>query len=374
MPVYEEKEKINGQKRYYIRTYVTDENGKKKQITKHNKGWIGRDGYWLAYNEEGNIKSKHKYMLSKISLKGLYDDYLNYCINIKKLKLSSITKIKDNYRLYMEPFFTEKRILAEIDNKEILKWHDWLIKKKQLSTRFNRSIHTSLVSMLNYACKFHNLEKNVASISGNFEINKGSKKKEMNFLTNDEFNIFIKQEQNEIYKCFFTILFYTGMRLGELWCLNWQDINFETSEIKINKAYNPKNGSETVPKTNKSNRIIKMSNIVADTIKTMEKWKTDDYIFGTNKITGSTLRRKCANNYKYVNNTKKLRIHDFRHSFASMCINNNIPIGIISEYLGHENISTTLDIYGHLYPNMQNVLVEALNKLNKQDQKQDQEK
>ena len=83
MPVYEEKEKINGQKRYYIRTYVTDENGKKKQITKHNKGWIGRDGYWLAYNEEGNIKAKHKYMLSKISLKGLYDDYLNYCINIK---------------------------------------------------------------------------------------------------------------------------------------------------------------------------------------------------------------------------------------------------------------------------------------------------
>lgn len=56
MPVYEEKEKINGQKRYFIRTYVTDEFGKRKQITRHNKNWIGRDGYWLAYQEESELK------------------------------------------------------------------------------------------------------------------------------------------------------------------------------------------------------------------------------------------------------------------------------------------------------------------------------
>lgn len=56
-----------------------------------------------------------------------------------------------------------------------------------------------------------------------------------------------------------------------------------------------------------------------------------------------------------------MRIHDFRHSFASLCINNDVPIAIISEYLGHENISTTLDIYSHLYPDSQNKLVEKLN-------------
>ena len=58
MPVYEEKEKINGQKRYYIRTYVTDENGQKRQITRHNKDWVGRDGYWIAYQEESRLKSR----------------------------------------------------------------------------------------------------------------------------------------------------------------------------------------------------------------------------------------------------------------------------------------------------------------------------
>ena len=44
MPVYEEKEKVDGKTRYFIRTYVEDINGKKKQITKHNKNWIGRNG------------------------------------------------------------------------------------------------------------------------------------------------------------------------------------------------------------------------------------------------------------------------------------------------------------------------------------------
>ena len=52
MPIYEEKEKVNGQKRYYIRTYITDEYGNKKQITRHNKSWIGRDGHFEAQQEE----------------------------------------------------------------------------------------------------------------------------------------------------------------------------------------------------------------------------------------------------------------------------------------------------------------------------------
>ena len=94
MPVYEEKEKVNGQKRYYIRTYVTDEFGKRKQITRHNKTWIGRDGYWLAYQEESMLKSKKINKHENITLKELYNEYLNH----KKpmLKLSTYLKYKDD--------------------------------------------------------------------------------------------------------------------------------------------------------------------------------------------------------------------------------------------------------------------------------------
>lgn len=360
MPVYEEKEKVNGQKRYYIRTYVADGNGNKKQITRHNKEWIGRDGYWLAHQTESDLKNKCEYNVSKLTLFELHTAYLDYCSNVRNLKLSTLTKIRDTYRLYLEPFFAGNRLISEISPKEILEWHEWLIRTKHLANLFNRNIHTTFVTMLNFACKFHGLEKNVASSCGNFESKKGLSKKEMNFLTVEEFKQYIINEKSEIYKCFFTILFYTGMRLGELWCLTWDDVNYEKKEILINKAYNPRNKDITTPKTSKSNRTIKMLCIVEENLKIMEKYKTDNFVFGTNKITGTTLRRKNKNNYKQISQSKRFRIHDFRHSFASLCIDNEVPIGIVSEYLGHENISTTLDIYGHLYPNAQCKLISIL--------------
>ena len=107
--------------------------------------------------------------------------------------------------------------------------------------------------------------------------------------------------------------------------------------------------------------------------KIFQKYKNTntEIIFGLSKIKLTTLQRKCDMNCKKAKINKNIRIHDFRHSFASMCIFNGIPIEIISEYLGHESISTTLNTYAHLYPNSQNKLIWVLDK---QDQKQDQEK
>lgn len=279
-----------------------------------------------------------------------------------------------------------KKIL-ELTTKDILEFHECLnqktneIKNKnskrnvgnyKLSISFKRSIHITLVTILNFGCKYYGLDKNVASIVGNYQSPKGTKKKEMNYLTYDEFLHFIENEQNIIYKDFFTIMFYTGMRRGELLALTIRDIDFENKKISINKSINPKNGiNSTVPKTNRSNRNIRVLEIVINIFK--KYMNEENEIFGLNKVKLTTLQRKCDNNCIKANINKNIRIHDFRHSFASMCINNNIPIQIISGYLGHENISTTLDIYGHLYPNSETELVDKITSfITKQDQKQDQ--
>lgn len=387
MPVYEEKvkDKITGkmivkkvgkdkQKQYYIRTYITDENGNKKQVTKHNKEWIGKDGYWKAHEEENLIRNKKYNNYENITINQLYEMYLNSVIN--KLKPSTIRKLKDNYRLHIKPFLGNKKVFS-LTTQDILEFHSKLDEKKnkiktsdskrgvdeyKLSTKFKKNIHINLVSMLNYACKYLELSKNVASIVGNFKAPKGTIKKEMQFLTIEEFNEFILQEKNEIYKDFYTILFYTGMRKGELLALTKEDIYFEKNELVINKSLNPRNGiKSTVPKTNKSNRTIKMLGVVSEILK---KYKDSDNtcIFGLDKIKLTTLQRKCDNNCKSACIDKNIRIHDFRHSFASMCINKGVPIEIISEYLGHENISTTLNTYSHLYPNSQDKLISILEK------------
>lgn len=381
MPVYEEKGLVNGQKRWFIRTYITDEYGNRKQVTRHNKEWIGREGKKSAEWEEKRLQNSKYNEYEKLTMDQLFFSYEEY---IKKnLKPSSIRKTTDNYLLHIKPFFGIKQI-NNLTTKDILDFHDYLDKKTieiktdnqkrskgihYLSITFKQSIHVTLVSLLNFGCKYFNLEKNVASIVGNYKKPKGSNIKKLCFLTVDEFNRFIEFEKNEIYKDFYTVLFYTGMRRGELVALKYDNINFQKKEINIKYSINLKNGNnETVPKTDKSNRTIKMLDIVYNTLLKYNHCK-DDFIFGIDNIKATTLQRKCDKNCKLANINKNIRIHDFRHSFASMCIDKGVPIEVISNYLGHESISTTLDTYGHLYPNSQNKLIQILNDfLQKQDQ------
>ena len=177
-------------------------------------------------------------------------------------------------------------------------------------------------------------------------------------MTEKQFEEFLSFESNESYKRVFTILFYTGMRRGELLALTWDDIDFKNNIIHINKTLNPKlkDDNDNSPKTDKSNRDILMLNKVKNAFTFLANQK---YTTPSSFVTVTTLKRHCDCNC-FRMSINNFRIHDFRHSFASMCINKNIPISIISDYLGHENITTTLNIYAHLYPNSQSKLIEIL--------------
>lgn len=373
MPVYEEKGKVNGQKRWYVRTYIEDENGNRKQVTKHNKDWVGRDGYWKAQQEENFLRKKQYNNFEEFTLNELFILYID---NISQTsKPSSVGKERDNYNLYIKPRLGHKKVF-KIINKDIIDFHAYLNEQKivitskeakrgigeyDLSISYKQSIHTTLSSLLKFGCRYIGLTHNVASVVGNFKKPKGTKKKDMHFLTISQFNKYITFEQDNIYRTFYTILFYTGMRRGELLALTAEDVNFQTNEISIDKAINPKNGVlSTIPKTDKSNRTIKMMQVVADVLRDYIDSSGND-LFGLQKIKPTTLQRKCDRNCKQAEVKDNIRIHDFRHSFASLCINNGVPIEILSEYLGHENIATTLETYAHLYPNSQDKLINILN-------------
>lgn len=363
MPVYEEKEKINGQKRYYIRTYVTDSNDNRKQITRHNKNWIGRDGYWLAYQEESKLKSKITTSNDQLTLKEIAESYLNELSS--NSKIGTIKKHTDNINKYILPYFENIKV-NNITNKSILEWKQ-KIEENNYSLNFKKGIFVSFSALLNHGCKYYGFENNPARNVGNFKAKKGHKKKIINIMSEEQFNQFENFEDNLLYKNLFNILFYTGMRRGEFLALTWDDIDFENNTIQINKTLNPKliDNNDNSPKTDKSNRTIKMAKTVR---KSFEYIKNNKYDCPSSFATLSTMKRHCDNNCLKIG-IKNFRIHDFRHSFASMCIDKNIPINIISDYLGHENVSTTWDTYGHLYKNSQDKLIELLDK---QDQKQDQ--
>lgn len=360
MPIYKNKDNDS----WYIKTYVKDKNGVSKQITKRNKKWTGRNGKILAQQEENrliNSIDEIPYENKIITINELCDNYLN-SLDVRD---GTYNRYNNIIKTYIKPFLGEKQVRS-IKNIDISNWHKKLDKCKArnkdefITTIYKQKIHSTLSTIFNYGCIFYNIEKNIPKIVGNFKLPKGTNKKKMSIMTLDEFNNFISLETNEQYRLFFTLLFFTGMRRGELLCLMWEDINFKERTISITKTMDIRKGAKIEkPKTDKSNRKIKMIDKVYNELFKIRK--DHGYIFELYSIKGTTLDRKCKNNCKRSGFTKNMRIHDFRHSFASLCINNNVPIAIISEYLGHENISTTLDIYSHLYPDSQNKLVEILN-------------
>ena len=360
MPVYEEKEKINGQKGYFIRCYVDGPNGK-KQISRHNKKkWIGRDGKILAKQEEIRLTNKEFDDYEKMTLNELAEEYLkNLRLNWKE---STYLKNRDNYNLYIKPFFGHK-IVKSITAKDILIWKNDM-NEKGFALNYKKGFYSTFSAIINFGCKYCNLEKNVVRIEGNFQNVKGAKNKEMKIITDEEFRRCIKNESDEFYYVAYNLLFYTGLRRGELLSLNINDLDFDKNTININKTVNPKISLiPHSPKTDKANRILPIKKELMNLIKKLienNEFK-DGYIF-LNNITLSTLKRKSDRNLKSIGFTseKFIRIHDYRHSFASMCINSGVQIQILSEYMGHENISITWDTYGHLYPDAKNILLDKI--------------
>lgn len=351
MPVYEEKEKTDGQTRYYIRTYVKDEFGRKKQVTRHNKNWIGRAGKDEARREELRLRENCFVEENNISLESLACSYLK---ELKpNVKLGTYIKHYDNITKYILPYFVNVKANS-INNKNILDWKQKL-ENKGFSLNFKKSIYISFNAIFVHGCKYYNLTDNPVKNVGNFQMKKGHKKKEINIMTEEQFKNFILNISDDIYKIAFITLFYTGMRRGELLALEWDDIDFIENTININKTLNPKlkDENDNTPKTDKSNRIIHLIPIVIENLK---KINSDNKRNPFEKLTLTTLKRKCDNACKKIK-IEKFRIHDFRHSFASMCIDKGVPIEVISDYLGHENITTTLDTYGHLYPHSQDKLL-----------------
>lgn len=360
MPVYKNEENNS----WYIKTYVKDKNGNSKQVTKRNKEWTGRKGKELAQQEEIRLKNgidNIPYEDKKITIEELSINYLKYVKSY--LRGSSFERCCNIINTYIIPFLG-KREANKITNIEILNWHEKLnehisIKGKSLSLVYKQKIHSTLSAIFNYGCKYHNIKTNVPHVVGNFKAPRGVNKKKMTIMTLNEFYSFIEEEKNDNYKLFFYLLFFTGMRRGEILALQWEDIDFENNYIKISKTLSIRKGSKPEkPKTDKSNREIKMIDYIYIIMYSVRKEKGP--IFEAGSITGTTLDRKCKNNCKKIGFIKNMRIHDFRHSFASLCIDNEVPIAVLSEYMRHENISTTYDIYGHLYPDSQNKLLEKL--------------
>ena len=189
--------------------------------------------------------------------------------------------------------------------------------------------------------------------------------------TKKEFKKFIRSVDNNIYHALFNVLFYCGLRKGELLALTIND--FKKDKLIINKTITKElyDGKRQLlkPKTTNSMRIVKLDlftrlelkRLIRYYIKNFDNFNNNFFLFGGDKpIPCTTLERK-KNYYCDKAKVKRIRIHDFRHSHATMLYNKNVKIKLIQERLGHSSIDITLDTYVHTDSEQEKRLIKKIN-------------
>ena len=171
-----------------------------------------------------------------------------------RLKKNTIINKRYIINLKITPVFGKKK-MNEITSANVREWQNELLKQGYAQT-YLKTIHNQLSTIFNHAVRLYGLKENPCHKAGS--IGK-AKAQEMLFYTNDEFNRFIEKVMDKrlSYICFM-VLYWTGMRIGELLALNVEDVDLENKAININKSYQRLESEDviTIPKSDASNRII----------------------------------------------------------------------------------------------------------------------
>ena len=218
------------------------------------------------------------------------------------------------------PYFGKRKI-SEITTKDVIAWQNELLayrdeKRKPYSATYLKTLHNQLSAIFNHAVRFYELRSNPAAKAGNMG---SEERKEMLFWTKAEYQKFADAMMDKPVSYYaFEMLYWCGIREGELLALTPADFDFEAGTVKISKSYQRLHGKDviTTPKTKKSNRTIKMPNFLCDEMK--------DYLgmlYGIKKkeriftITKSYLHHEMDRGAKSAG-VKRIRIHDLRHPYV----------------------------------------------------------
>lgn len=188
------------------------------------------------------------------------------------------------------------------------------------------------------------------------------KNREMLFWTKEEYLKFADAMMDKPMSYYaFEMLYWTGIREGELLALTSADFDFEKRTVTINKSFQHLNGRDiiTSPKTEKSNRTIQLPKFLCDEMQDYLKMLYDvgleDRVF---PITKSYLHREMDRGAKEAG-VKRIRIHDIRHSHVSLLIDMGFSATAIADRVGHESIDITYN-YAHLFPSKQAEMADKL--------------
>lgn len=289
---------------------------------------------------------------SKMTVRELYDEYMAYheTETRKTSHVSTDAKLQKRVLPYLGDCRLDKLTQQRLANWKIE------ISKQDLSLTTKKNGYAALSALLNYAVKMGYIPKNPLLALGNIQ----------------GLQCHCSTIKDWDYYVYFNILFYLGLRKGEATALKWSDIEGET--IHIRRSISQKLGGgdfETLPKNKGSIRdlqmpipLIEILNEHKERQRAVSHVFTEDYRIcgGETPLRDSSVENR---NKKYASEAglPHIRIHDYRHSHASVLANNAINIQEVARRLGHADIQMTWNVYSHLYPQEEQRAVNVLNQI-----------
>lgn len=283
-----------------------------------------------------------------------FEEMIELFLNFKKKRVRETTYYNyGNKLIYLKPLYKVK--LKDFSYSQFERWHDYL-DSTNLKSRTKNDIYKFLKSIMNYATAWYefNFTKVYPKMT-NFN-NPNELPEEQQCFTYEEFKKFISVEKDIKWKGTFEILYYCGLRRGELRGLQWKDIDLDKKTLSISKQITERSGTIknfhfTVPKTKSSIRTLKMPEVLTNDLKMLKNEAKN--IMGFNEkffVSGDAfpVSSNALSNHKNENcklaNVKQIRLHDFRHSCASMLINKGANVQVVAKYLGHTKVEETLKL------------------------------
>lgn len=346
MPTYyDEKTKT-----WYCKFYYTDYTGTKKQKKKR------------GFKLQREAKEWERTFLERqqgtpdMTFQTLYDLYIEDMSH--RLRQNSIDGKKNVFKNRILPYFKDKPVNA-ITPRDIREWQNQQIDLGYSNAYLDR-IQNMMTTIMNYAVTYYNLPVNPCDRAGHM----GKRTRSMKFWTLEQYNSFLPHITDITARTALQVLFYSGMRFGELLALTLSDLNFSKNTISITKSLQHRTNGDliTPPKTDNGIRVITMpAAIMQEVQEYTEKIygiHPHDRIFTFTRmlIRGNMQRGSAAAEIPFI------RIHDLRHSHVSLLINMGFTPHLIAERIG-DTVQMVNNTYGHLYPNKHNEVAEKLNQI-----------
>ncbi len=355
MPVYKDDNRGTW---FYVLNFQ-NEMGERKQ--KRKRGFKTKKAATDALKEVEVDMSRGNYVApAKIR----FSEYIYEWLKVKSVSLSkqTIKLYEINIKIHVIPSLGNLQ-LDQIKSMHIQRFVS-VLRDKGLADSTIKRVFSIVNTCLNYAVKMGILSVNEASKIERLKVNY----KKMEIWNIEQINKFLKVAEGHRYHSVFYIAIMTGLRQGELLGLRWEDVDLNRRVLHVRQIleHDGKSFKEGA-KTKSSVRSIAISSSVKsllleckDRLDSERDYLGTDYtnlnlVMCTEKGTPIHPRNliRAFKELSEIAGLPKIRFHDLRHTHATLMIFQNEPMKLIADRLGHSKISTTMDTYGHLLPNMQ---------------------